>query len=166
MAVNMAVTKTCTSCKVEKSLSEFYKSKVNKDGFSCICSSCLRERNMANYHKKNKENPDFQKERYKRYKENYAHRDRDKVKNSWLKRRYGITLDDYNYMLQEQEGQCAICGKKQIESLYVDHSHITGEVRGLLCHKCNSVLGYVNDDVNILAKSINYLERITYECNV
>lgn len=77
-----------------------------------------------------------------------------------LKLTYGITLDDYNKMFQKQEGCCASCGVHQSElkqPLFVDHDHKTGEVRALLCRHCNTALGYVKDDVNILKSLVNYL---------
>jgi len=78
-----------------------------------------------------------------------------------LQAKYGLTYDEYNKMFQEQNGCCFICGKHQSElkrKLFVDHNHRTGEVRKLLCNKCNSVLGLVEEDKNILVNVINYLE--------
>jgi hypothetical protein len=77
-----------------------------------------------------------------------------------FKKKYGITLDQYQNMFNLQEGKCAICGIHQDEltrALYIDHDHCTENIRGLLCHKCNSILGYVNDDINLLENAIKYL---------
>ena len=63
-------------------------------------------------------------------------------RNSALRRYYGITIADYNAMLEEQRGCCALCGKPVGEKLAVDHDHTTGRVRGLLCILCNSLLGW------------------------
>ena len=66
------------------------------------------------------------------------------LRNSRLKCEYGITLEDYNKLFDEQNGCCAICGKHQSEfkrPLSVDHDHNTGKVRGLLCTPCNNGLG-------------------------
>jgi hypothetical protein len=82
------------------------------------------------------------------------------LKNSALKHHYGITLDDYNRMFERQKGRCAICGKHQSKlekSLVVDHDHDTNEVRGLLCHHCNLVLGHAKDDVRVLSNAAAYL---------
>ena len=72
---------------------------------------------------------------------------------------YGISLEEYDAMLDRQGGVCAICKKKPDEgkALFVDHCHITGRVRGLLCGKCNSVLAFGNDDPDILRAAIAYL---------
>ena len=75
---------------------------------------------------------------------------------------YNLTTEKYNELFEEQKGCCAICGKHQNEfnkSLHVDHNHTTGEVRGLLCKKCNSLLGYVHDDILVLASAIKYLVK-------
>jgi hypothetical protein len=84
----------------------------------------------------------------------------------YYKKRYGITLLEYNTLLINQDYRCAICNIpesniKHGRNTYfaVDHCHITGKVRGLLCYKCNSVLGFVNDDIKCLNNAIKYLER-------
>ena len=75
-------------------------------------------------------------------------------------RKYGITLDDYNQMLDDQDGVCAICQNEcpTGRRLSVDHDHETGEVRGLLCHGCNLGLGAFKDSVRGLQRAIQYLE--------
>lgn len=78
-------------------------------------------------------------------------------------RRYNISLDTYKQMFDDQNGQCAICGAAEGNSkhknLYIDHDHKTGEVRGLLCHCCNNMLGYSKDTPDILRQGATYLER-------
>ena len=77
-----------------------------------------------------------------------------------------MTIDQYNELFVKQEGKCIICGKHQNElkgRLYVDHDHSTGKIRGLLCKKCNLLLGYSNDDINILKGAIEYLNLINKE---
>jgi hypothetical protein len=85
---------------------------------------------------------------------------KDMKKNSYLKGEYGITLDDYNKMFADQNGCCAICNihaSMLTKSLYVDHSHETGEVRGLLCSECNLALGKFKDNITTLQNAIKYL---------
>jgi hypothetical protein len=85
-------------------------------------------------------------------------------RRSNLKRGYGITPEDYQAMHDAQEGVCAICkcpasGKaKQSSRLVVDHNHVTGEVRGLLCLSCNRALGWFRDDREVLLAALQYLE--------
>lgn len=76
-------------------------------------------------------------------------------------RRYGLTIDEYNTKLNEQNGVCAICGGEQIEgyAMSVDHDHKTGAVRDLLCIRCNTALGAVNDSITQLKCMITYLEK-------
>ncbi|WNI19174.1 endonuclease VII domain-containing protein [Actinacidiphila sp. ITFR-21] len=79
---------------------------------------------------------------------------------------YGITVEDYERLLQEQGGVCAICKKPETSArqgkviqLPVDHCHATGRVRGLLCHRCNRAIGLLGDDIDLLKAAIGYLER-------
>jgi hypothetical protein len=76
-----------------------------------------------------------------------------------LSRRYGVSLEDYNKLVRLQHGRCAICFNypKRGGRLGVDHNHDTGKVRGLLCHKCNPMLGNANDSILVLQKAIQYL---------
>ena len=75
-----------------------------------------------------------------------------------LKRRYGLEVEEYIEMVNEQQGACAIC-KQFTPRLCVDHSHDTGENRGLLCHRCNVGLGHFNDNIQLLADAISYLAQ-------
>lgn len=85
-----------------------------------------------------------------------------------LETTYGITAEDYARMLQDQGGKCAICDKKPVKRrLSVDHNHKTGAVRGLLCTRCNhKLLGSANEDVTILRRAADYLEKYLTESPV
>ena len=83
-------------------------------------------------------------------------------KNTDFKKFYGIDLNTYNKLLEAQNGKCAICKNNQEDKtrvLSVDHNHTTGEVRSLLCGKCNLGLGMFNEDVNLLQAVIDYINR-------
>ena len=84
----------------------------------------------------------------------------EKAKNIELKKRFGITLEQYNAILERQGGVCAICNEKDpyFENLAVDHDHNTNRVRGLLCHLCNRALGMFKDDSERLRKALSYLK--------
>jgi hypothetical protein len=93
---------------------------------------------------------------------------KNKHREYQLFKRFGVTLDDYKKMLEQQNGVCAICGKeevvidvrtKKVRVLCVDHDHQTGKVRGLLCSKCNQAIGLMSDDIKILLKAIKYLKK-------
>lgn len=79
------------------------------------------------------------------------------------KHRYGVTQKDFEYMLHQQEFRCAICSKEIDEKANVDHDHDTLEVRGLLCSRCNKVLGLVNESREILQAMIDYLPASSRE---
>lgn len=89
----------------------------------------------------------------------------DRVKNTILKRKYGITIEQYTAMHDKQSGLCAICSRPETAvirgrpiSLAVDHCHTTGAVRRLLCSKCNLGIGSFSHDRDLLAKAIKYLD--------
>lgn len=75
------------------------------------------------------------------------------------RRRFGLDPEGYETLLRTQKGKCAICRKKR--KLVVDHDHVTGRVRGLLCQPCNMGIGGLDDDVKLLRRAIKYLRRET-----
>lgn len=87
---------------------------------------------------------------------------------SYYKRVYGLTIEEYLNMAEQQGFVCRICGKENFPmkecssgALVVDHDHLTGEIRGLLCHNCNRALGLFHDSKENLSNAISYLERVT-----
>lgn len=95
---------------------------------------------------------------------------RSAFSNKRLIRDYGITLDQYEELLGQQNSLCAICGEEGFSmhkhredtvKLVVDHDHRTNHVRGLLCHNCNRALGLFKDGIYNLKKAIDYLEGAT-----
>lgn len=84
-----------------------------------------------------------------------------RYRNYRLFSRYGITLDDYNKLSKQQKYRCCICNKK--DELVADHCHVRNQFRGLICRRCNSMLGFACDDVEILAKGIQYLQDFRNE---
>ena len=77
-----------------------------------------------------------------------------------LKRKFGLTEEDYQTRLEEQDGGCYICGgDNNGRTLHVDHDHKTGKIRALLCYSCNTLLGYAHDNVDILESAIDYLSK-------
>lgn len=108
--------------------------------------------------KLNKFNPEFQRKRKIR---------EERYKPSWrryhLKKNYGITPDEWNDMLIQQDGRCAICSRDFSEinkkHIHVDHNHMTGAIRQMLCHKCNQGIGSFNEDVSLLRAAVQYIQR-------
>lgn len=72
-----------------------------------------------------------------------------------------MTLEDFDRMVEEQQGKCLICRQapEDTNELQVDHDHATEEIRGLLCHKCNKALGLLGDDPATIRRAATYLER-------
>ena len=88
-----------------------------------------------------------------------------KTRDTDLKRMYGITLEQWQEMFDNQDGRCAVCGKEESavhhsgkrRNLAVDHCHDTGIVRGLLCTECNRGIGSFRDNIEFLENAIRYL---------
>ena len=131
--------KICPECCEDLPLTAY---RISKNGYyRRTCKTC---RNLEQRALKEK-NPEKHKESHRK---------------SMFKRKYGITIDQYNLMFLKQEGKCAICGTHQSElnhTLSVDHCHATNIIRGLLCSKCNTGIGYFNDNAKFLASAASYL---------
>lgn len=109
-------------------------------------------------------NPEKVKAIQKRYRDSHPNKKRDER----LKRDFGITFDQYEKMRIGQDNKCAICKNPEtrsvsksgkINDLAVDHCHKTGKIRGLLCGKCNTALGLLNEDINIINNCVDYLKK-------
>ena len=84
------------------------------------------------------------------------------IRKYQYKKRYGISLVEYNNLFMSQNGCCKICGIHQTadsRKFAVDHNHKTGQIRGLLCASCNSGLGYFKDNTTILENAITYIKQ-------
>lgn len=125
-----------------------------------VYNKLYKERNkdkLALYDSLNKDKKSADDRRYRET----SNGDNVRTNNKYYSR-YGITLEIYNRIFEEQAGCCAICGKHQIEfkrRLAVDHCHSSGHVRGLLCTRCNLGLGCFNDGTKLLSSAINYLDK-------
>ena len=96
----------------------------------------------------------------------YHYENKARIESKTMERHYGITSAEYDEILSHQNGVCAICSAPPsvldtrngtLRKLHVDHNHLTGEVRGILCQRCNTTLGNMHDDVGLLQKAIEYL---------
>jgi hypothetical protein len=111
-----------------------------------------------------KQEKEYEAERYLKNKEKILQNKKEYYKQKTLTKKYGITPEDYDNMYNQQNGCCKICSMHQVNlkaALCVDHCHITGKVRGLLCHKCNLLIGHAKDDINVLQNAIKYLNENT-----
>ena len=139
--------KRCPKCKQTKPLSEYHRNKSRSDGLAAQCKPCTLEY-LREYHLTTKGKASRLRSRRK---------DQQKHK---MKHKYGITPEIYKGMLEDQNGACGICGgNNKGRRLCVDHCHKTEKVRGLLCNTCNSGIGYLKDNIDIMASAISYLQQ-------
>jgi len=135
-------TKICISCKKTKSLGEFYLRKTpsgHTETYRGECKQC-------------------QVKRSRQWRCNNSEKQRFAQRKHRIQSQFGISLEEYDSLLSKQNGKCAICGgHTNGDALAVDHNHKTNEVRGLLCHRCNTAIGLFKDDVSLLQKAIEYL---------
>lgn len=80
-------------------------------------------------------------------------------KNTYRYAKYGITKEQFDELFKSQDGKCPICTIELKEEIHIDHDHTTGQVRGILCGKCNKGLGQFNDNIESLTNAIKYLSR-------
>jgi len=80
-------------------------------------------------------------------------------KNTYRYAKYGITKEQFDELFKNQEGKCPICKTELKEEIHIDHDHLTGQVRGVLCGKCNKGLGQFNDNIESLTNAIKYLSK-------
>jgi hypothetical protein len=144
--------KTCRQCNLVKPLKDFYNEPRVKDGKQARCKAC-HGKTTEKYRKKNPEI--YRKASLK----NWHSLDAEKRQARWIKR-YGITANDYKQLLEKQASVCKICQKpcSSRQFLSVDHCHKTGKVRGLLCVKCNTALGMLDDNIQHFETAIKYLK--------
>lgn len=171
MAADEGSSKVCKVCGKRRPLTEFYVAEGCADGRRGECRSCfqakakarrdadpeLREQarqRTAQWIEDNRERYDAYKAGYRKT-ANYARA----LRKAHLKAKYGITPDDYERMLEQQGGGCAICGDPPPDggSLHVDHDHATGHVRSLLCFRCNAGLGQFRHDPGLLVQAAEYV---------
>ena len=148
--------KVCKKCGTKKSADKFYKEKRVKDGLQARCIDCCKADAKSVF----KANPEPYR---KRAREAYVYSER---RARMLREEYNMTPEEYVELFEKQNGCCAICeteesGHNMTKELLIDHDHITGKVRGLLCMECNFLLGKAKaDDGNkLLISSLFYLKR-------
>lgn len=152
--------KNCSKCKIKQDEFNFFKDVSSKDSLSSQCKSCRKtKREDPEIKKRNSErskqwlldNPNYHKDYWKEYiKTDHG---QDVRTNGKLKRLYNITLEEYDQMFEDQNGKCKICGTEENgnKRFSVDHDHETEKVRGLLCYRCNTSLGWFeNNKDNVL----------------
>jgi hypothetical protein len=144
--MNEVASRRCSKCRKPKTPSEM----VGTRGQGAYCYPCNRELRRARY----KKDPDY----HRKAQRDWQKANKPKVKAMHLRWRYGIKQEVYEALLQKQNGVCAICkGLPAKRMLDVDHDHNTGTVRGLLCSNCNTALGLLKDNPELLEVAKMYL---------
>ncbi len=143
--------KTCRECKERLPLEDFYvvdKVTGTTKGACKRCYKLLRKGSHVTKEEFETTKDIFRKEKYL------------KAKDSSLKRKYGITLEEHDLMLIDQDYKCPICCCCLKENMsVVEHDHNTGVVRAICCQPCNLVLGHAKDNVTTLKNAVKYLEE-------
>ena len=136
--------KSCSKCGIQKALTEFPKRIDSPDGYRNHCKLCRKS-----------------------YNQEYQKQNHTQLRNYKLQRIYKISIEVLQMLYETQQGACAICkvpltlkkNSKGVSVEQVDHNHTTGKVRGLLCLNCNTALGLLKDNVNVLQEAKKYLEK-------
>jgi Recombination endonuclease VII len=141
------MTKTCAQCKQEQPLSEFYTNRRDKR-LGSYCKTCTKRNSRQRY---------------------VGLSDAEKllVAKKAKASKYGMTLTEFDAYVDAHDDFCDICGREEdtkrkavwTRGLTLDHCHATGKVRGMLCSRCNCAMGHVREDISVLEKMIQYLQR-------
>lgn len=159
--------KRCKQCRETKPFSAFYGDAAAHDGHRPECKACTSARRKAWYRaNRDREIARVQawqrdnKQRYNARQREYRKRNPDKDWPGHLKRKFGLTVDEYESFVAAHLGRCAICGDEPAASarLHLDHDHDSKAVRGMLCVRCNNGLGQFREDVELLARAVDYLD--------
>jgi hypothetical protein len=160
--------KQCKKCGATKEIDQFNAHPTNLDGRSGHCRECQRKYSKG-HHNANKQQyaarykrwANANRERVKKLNKEWVANNGPKLFEYHIKKTYGISIAEYNAMLQDQGHKCKICPTLHSDTkrLHIDHDHKTGSIRGLLCHWCNHMLGAAKDNPITLANAIAYLEN-------
>lgn len=134
----MTDTAKCSKCKAVKPVSDFYRNRSRASGRHHECRDCSSARS--------RERP-YNPEKARHY-----------TRVSSYRSKYGLELEDVEKLFASQGGLCAICNTRP-SVLHIDHDHETGEIRGALCLNCNLGIGHFSDDIGLLSRAVEYLDR-------
>jgi hypothetical protein len=156
-------TKKCSACfeTYPTTPKYFNRDRARKDGLYPWCKQCSRAKKRESDARIRARDEEAYRTRRKKYVSDYRKRHPERIKvqerRHRLKSKFGISIEEYEGLLAQQEGRCAICAIDKGTTLHVDHDHVTGAIRGLLCGQCNTGLGLFKDNVVLLRKAIKYL---------
>lgn len=155
--------KFCHKCNTLKLFSEFGKDKHRKYGLTSACKSCRNPQSKL-WREKNIDKVKFLNALNREKRKDYYSDPINKIKfrSMELKRKFGLTHEQYEEMLKLQNGVCLICKRYRIASnkhhMVIDHCHKTGKIRGILCNWCNRGIGLFEDNLELLENAKLYLK--------
>ena len=166
---NVKTEKVCKDCHLTLPIKTFQRYQIKSgDGYTTNCKPCINKRSRQR-HQQRKHDPEYRARRNAIARKNKALKPRSYMgrRGEWLKYKFGLTLEDYDKMLSDQNGVCAICQKecKTGKGLGIDHDHkcCSGEkscgkcIRGLLCSNCNGAIGMLQEDFKIIDRAKEYI---------
>ena len=143
--------KTCSRCREFKIQTDFYPDDRRTTGLSSRCKKCQKQQAQE----WGRSHPESRRQIIQNWK---SRTDIPKHNRKiWNKRVYNLTPEDTERLSKSQKGVCAVCGEGLTSKYHIDHDHITGKIRGLLCRSCNLGLGFFQDSVPKLMAAIQYL---------
>jgi hypothetical protein len=145
----------CNICNIEKDISEF-EWQAGRPNPRKSCKKCRNKKYWEDIKSDPIKHREWLDNRNKHRNEN-----KDLYKSRWMKSVYGITLNEFNDMIINQNGKCKICQSYffSTKNTHLDHCHSTGVIRGVLCTTCNTGLGMFKDDIGLLSKAILYINN-------
>ena len=160
--------KYCPKCKSFRPRTHFSKDKTKPDGLQTCCKSCKAANYAAYYAAHKAERAAYQAAyngAHKAERAAYRAAHKGEIAATARRRKYGLTPEQYQYMLTAQGSACAICRRPfdltigTPNSPHIDHDHDTGALRGLLCGSCNRAIGLLQDSPNLTWAATQYLDK-------
>lgn len=169
--------KVCTACEAALPLGTFPKNRRGTLGLNSVCNPCkkaraaeykaanleaVRARAAANARRRYAKDPESQRLATKRWREANPEKRKQAFRSWYMQKQYGLDEVGYQAMLLAQGSACAICRSAEPRgkgTFHVDHDHRTGRVRKLLCHRCNTVLGTLDDDPALIEAMLAYVKE-------
>jgi hypothetical protein len=186
---SLSLFKACPDCGELKPATDYGRNASRPDGLAYYCKPCFSIRSAVAYRRKREregyevrqrvDTPEGMLQcaecRQVKPEESFARNARQasghncyckecnslKQRESWFRRKYGLTEQSLTALIESQGGVCAICQYRPAE--HVDHDHLTGDVRGVLCFPCNAALGHFKDRIDLLSRASRYLETSTWQ---
>ena len=174
----------CNACNGVFPTSCFHKASTITRGYQYKCKTCVslndksptpevKERKLKRLKEWVADNPEKRAEQKKRHylknndridqkTKDWYNNNKERYYGNSIKRKYGVTLSEYNALRAKQNYRCAICGDHENDvgkKMYVDHNHDTGKIRKLLCTRCNVGIGMMRDNPEILENAAKYIRE-------